>query len=127
MHDVPAPTQAKQHTLAPHISFLFALLLAGLAQRYAEKEAEVFNSFLRLIRDSCVLRDYAALALAILQVCVAVHASGMLGSSLRHSDPGSIANVECIYVLSDAQRRVGPCGELPLHERSILDACLDPT
>jgi hypothetical protein len=41
---------------------------AGLAQRYAEVEAEVFNALLTLIRDTTVLREYAAAAIAILQV-----------------------------------------------------------
>lgn len=40
---------------------------AGHAQRYAEAEAEVFNALLTLIRDTAVLREYAAAALAIIQ------------------------------------------------------------
>ncbi|KAL6748819.1 hypothetical protein V8C86DRAFT_2868504 [Haematococcus lacustris] len=40
-----------------------------IAQRYAEVEAEVFNALLTLIRDTVVLREYAAAALAILQRC----------------------------------------------------------
>jgi len=40
-----------------------------LAQRYAEVEAEVFNALLTLIRDTTVLREYAAAAIAILQRC----------------------------------------------------------
>lgn len=39
------------------------------AQRYAEAEAEVFNALLTLIRDTAVLREYAAAALAIIQRC----------------------------------------------------------
>ena len=41
---------------------------AGLAARYHEMEAEVFNALLTLISDTAVLRDYQAAALAIVQV-----------------------------------------------------------
>lgn len=43
--------------------------LNRLAQRYAEKEAEVFNAYLRLIRDSAVLREFIASALGIFTRC----------------------------------------------------------
>mmetsp|Transcript_13998 Transcript_13998/g.24544 ORF Transcript_13998/g.24544 Transcript_13998/m.24544 type:complete len:472 (+) Transcript_13998:83-1498(+) len=42
---------------------------ARLVLRYQEAEAEVFNALLTLIRDTSVLRDYAAAALAIMQRC----------------------------------------------------------
>ena len=41
---------------------------AGLIQRYDEAEAEVYNALITLIRDTTVLREYAAAALFIMQV-----------------------------------------------------------
>ncbi len=49
---------------------LALLLCTGLGQRYMKEEAEVFNALLTLIRDTSVLREYAAAALAIMQVFV---------------------------------------------------------
>lgn len=43
----------------PHIPWLLLLpSSSGLAQRYAETEAEVFNALLSKIQDSTALRDY---------------------------------------------------------------------
>ena len=41
---------------------------SGLIQRYNEIELEVHNALLTLIRDTTVLREYAAAALLIMQV-----------------------------------------------------------
>jgi hypothetical protein len=43
-------------------------LCAGLAQRYAEKEAEVFNALLSAISDSASLRDNISAALGLMKV-----------------------------------------------------------
>ncbi len=64
----PPRVRPSSSPLRPSLRVLGAPRGAGLAERYAEKEAEVFNAFLRLIRDSAVLRDIMAEAVAIFQV-----------------------------------------------------------
>jgi hypothetical protein len=43
---------------------------AGTLSQYQEMEQTVYNSLFTLIKDTSVLRDYAAAAILIIQVCV---------------------------------------------------------
>jgi len=65
---VQARIQTRTYTSHPQMCVYAAA--AGLAARYHEMEAEVFNALLTLISDTAVLRDYQAAALAIVQVCL---------------------------------------------------------
>ena len=61
------------------IHTIWLKLTAGLIQRYDEAEAEVYNALITLIRDTTVLREYAAAALFIMQVCGVLWSAGEAG------------------------------------------------
>eukprot|EP00967_Tisochrysis_lutea_P153683 scaffold303859_cov23-Tisochrysis_lutea.AAC.1 len=72
-----SPTRKRSSIVLLYIEYA---PFAGLAARYHEMEAEVFNALLTLISDTAVLRDYQAAALAIVQVsavllCQSAHSS----------------------------------------------------
>lgn len=50
------------------------LIRAGTASQFQEMELTVYNSLFTLIKDTCVLRDYAAAALLIVNVSITLPA-----------------------------------------------------